>query len=256
MKTKIATALSIVGVLGAGSAAALVNTQILDSGPSESSASAAVLPPTSTIELEIPEVETSTTTVAPTTAPTTVAPAISLPSSTSTTEAPPAPSGYLTAFNVGDAGVVTVDVLDGRLVLVAAEPKSGWDVTKAEDDSNDDDDEDDNQVEVEFTSPTVRVEFEAEFVDGQIVPHVESKSIGGSSSGSSGSSDTPAAAPTTMAPSTPSTSVDDHEDDDHDEYDDDDSDDRDDDRYEDESHDDEDDHGSDDDHEDDDRDDD
>ena len=54
MKTKIATVLSIVGVLGAGSAAALVNTQILDGSASESSASAAVLPPAATVDLTVP----------------------------------------------------------------------------------------------------------------------------------------------------------------------------------------------------------
>ena len=60
MKTKIATALSIAGVLTAGSAAALVNTQILDSGPSTSGASAAVLPPASSVELDVPDITVDT----------------------------------------------------------------------------------------------------------------------------------------------------------------------------------------------------
>jgi hypothetical protein len=219
MKTKIATALSIVAVLGAGSAAALVNTQILDSGPSASGASKAVLPPASSIELTVPDVAAdparapAVSTVAPTTS--------TSPAVTSTTVVAPSPasSGMLTAFNVGDAGVVTVDVVNGQLVLVSAEPAPGWTVTKAEDDSNDDSDDDQNEVEVEFVSSNVRVEFEAMLIDGRIVPKVESTSIGSTAAASD--------------PSSPSTTSDTIADDDEydDEYDDDEyDDDRDDDR--------------------------
>ena len=182
MKTTIATALSVIGVLGAGSAAALVNTQILDGGPTESTASAAVLPPASTVDVSIPEmldarvtelqVDTTVDTTTPTTQPEAPAPAA------------PAPSGYLTSFNVGEAGVVTVDVVDGQLLLVDTEAKSGWQVSKAEQH------DDDNEVEVYFSSSTVRVEFEATLIDGRIVPKVSSKSLGTS------------AAPAKAAPST------------------------------------------------------
>jgi len=205
MKTTIATALSVIGVLGAGSAAALVNTQILDGGPAESTASAAVLPPASTVDVSIPELlearvpelQVGTTTPTPTTQP--------------EAPVPTAPSGYLTSFNVGNAGVVTVDVVDGQLLLVDAEAKSGWQVGKAEQH------DDDNEVEVYFSSSTVRVEFEAALIDGQIVPKVSSKSLGTS------------AAPTTAAPTSapapavapPSKGDDDiYEHDDDDEYDD------------------------------------
>jgi len=254
----LATSLSLVGVLGAGSAAALVNTQILDSGPTESGASSAVLPTPSSIDLEIPAIETSST----------------VPGSTDDVSpaAMPQATGYLTAYNVGDAGVVTVDVIDGRLVLVSAEPKTGWVVTKSEDDSNDDSDGVENHVEVEFTSETVKVEFEADFIDGAIVPRVESKSIGGTyesyapgAVATSTSEPAPsAAAPVTTAPAAPapaevdntvpsstapaatapSTTVDDYDDDDYDdddEYDDDDDDEYDDDEYDDDEYDDDDD---------------
>ncbi len=186
MKTRIATALSIVGVLGAGSAAALVNTQILDSGPGESGASKAVLPPASSVELTVPTVPVAAGDSAPAAATGATTSSTSTTTSTSTTSVAPSPgpSGLLTAFNVGDAGVVTVDVVDGQLVLVSAEPKPGWTVTKAEDDSNDDSDEDENEVEVDFTSATVRVEFEATFVDGRIIPKVESTSIGSAATAS------------------------------------------------------------------------
>jgi hypothetical protein len=167
MKTKIAAALSIVGVLGAGSAAALVNTQILNGNPTDSGASAAVLPPASSIELTVPTTVDSTpdagaddaTSTTSTTAPGADAPVRPVAA---------AASGMLTAFNVGEAGVVTVDVVDGRLLLVSAEPKPGWTVAKAEDDSNDDSDEIEDEVEVEFVSSSVRVEFEADLVDGRI----------------------------------------------------------------------------------------
>ncbi|MAT03579.1 MAG: hypothetical protein CL424_00815, partial [Acidimicrobiaceae bacterium] len=199
MKTKIAIALSLIGVLGAGSAAALVNTQILD-GAVESGASKAVLPPASTIELSVPDAAqrsdaigvevpdpSSTTTTAPTT----------------TIAATPA-SDRLTSFEVGEAGVVTVDVLDGVLVLASAEPMPGWTVTKAEDDSNDDSSDSTNEVEVEFRSATIEVEFEAVLIDGRIVPKVESSFIGGSSGVAANN------VSTTIAGSTgPTTTVDD-----------------------------------------------
>ena len=179
MKAKIATALSLIGVLTAGSAAALVNTQILDGGPTESGASKAVLPPASSIALTVPtasddtaiEVDLRVPDLTSTTTSTTTAPTILAASPT---------SEMLTSFDVGTSGVVTVDVVDGRLVLVSAEPKAGWTVSKAEDDSNDDSDEFENEVEVEFRSATIEVDFEAELVDGRIVPSVDSSFIGGS----------------------------------------------------------------------------
>ena len=177
MKTRIATALSVVGVLSAGSAAALVNTQILDGGPAESAASAAVLPPASTVDVSIPDVPDKARAPETSVDTTVAAPATSEPQPAAIIEpvAPPAPapSEFLTAFNVGEAGVVTVDVIDGQLVLVKAEAKAGWDVTKTEQYDAE------NEVEVDFSSGTVRVEFEAAFIDGQIVPKVTSKSIGG-----------------------------------------------------------------------------
>ena len=259
MKTRIATAISVVGVLGAGSAAALVNTQILDAGPAESSASAAVLPPASTIDVEIPEVPDETI---PTesSVPTTLSDTAStIPASTvpeSTVPPAPAPTGFLTAFNVGDAGVVTVDVIDGQIVLVSAEPKAGWTITEATDDS------DDNEVEVEFRSSTVRVEFEATFVDGQIVPKVSSKSIGGTS-GAAGTPPLSGTVPNNTLADTGHDDDDDGHDDDGDddhesEHEDDEDEDEDEDRDDehDDEHDDEDEHDDDDEDEDEDRDDD
>lgn len=221
MKTKLAVALSMVGVLGAGSAAAVVNTQILDGGPAASGTSAAILPPPSTVDVTVPSVDVTmpaTTLPGPTTGTEPPPPAIPIAVESPT----PASSGFLTAFNVGDAGIVTVDVLDGRIVLVSSEPLPGWRVTDVEPSGGDD-------VEVSFSSGTVRVEFTAELVDGQIVPRVESERIGGS---------TAAAAPTPTTPAVPAPPPpveDDDEDDDEHEVEDDEDDDeeRDDDEHED-----------------------
>ncbi len=215
MKTQVATVLALVGVLGAGSAAALVNTTILDS-PTESGASAAVLPPASSVDVPVPPVATAPpTTTAPKPTPSTSTPTTSTTTSTTTTVAPPPSS--LTAFNVGDAGVVTADIVDGRLILLAAEPAPGWAVTDTE--------QDDDGIEVDFESGTVRVRFEATIEDGRIVPHVESESIGSASraapapagSGSSSRAGSAAPAPVTAPPAQAST-WDDHDDHDDDEY--------------------------------------
>ena len=116
MKTKIATALSVVGVLGAGSAAALVNTQILDDGAEESGASAAVLPPASSVDVTIPEItipddddsmgddDVSESTVPESSVPESTAPTTEPPADSTVPETTvPAPSEFLTAFNVGEA---------------------------------------------------------------------------------------------------------------------------------------------------------
>jgi hypothetical protein len=216
MKTKIATALSLVGVLGAGSAAALVNTQILDGGtPASASAEllvpAASLLPASTSTL--PELTTiPTTTLAPTTSgvPVTAAEIVqAVPQPTVAT-----PTGYLTAYNVGEAGVVTVDVIAGDVVLVAAEPSAGWTVSDSEADSEA------ARVQVSFTDGTTEVEFEVVLYADQLVPHVESRSLTGGGSESGTSNDTSGAG--SGSDDTTRTTIDDddgsdddHESDDH-----------------------------------------
>jgi hypothetical protein len=166
MKTKIATALSLIGVLSAGSAAALVNTQILDSGPTKSGQSAAV--PEQVASTTVPVSAAPSSTVS-STLPTTTAPTIVV--TTPSTVASLAPTGFLTTYNVGDAGSVTLDVIDGKLTIVSSAPNAGWQVTKSEQE------DDENKVEVDFQSATVRVEFEATFVNGQIVPEVSSSPV-------------------------------------------------------------------------------
>ena len=171
MKTKLATLLSVSAVLAAGSVAALVNTAILDGEPRAAGASAAIPPPVSSVDVTVPDVTVSTLPVSTTIL---TAPAQTVASTAAPTTQGPAPerlASSLTAFNVGDAGVVTVDVIDGHIVLVSAEPKAGWAVATSTEDS------DANDVRAEFVGATMRVEFRAVLVDGTIVPTVTSSAL-------------------------------------------------------------------------------
>jgi hypothetical protein len=220
MKTKIATALSLVGVLGAGSAAALVNTQILDSGPSGADTTSILAP--SSVALTVPTVPTTTqatTTAAPTTSqPTTVATTVVTVPMTA-----PTPSGFLTSYNLAPAGVVTVDVINGVVTIVSNTPSPGWTVVSAENNAAE------NLVEVKFSDGTTLVEFKVAFVSGALVPTVESSSLTPSN---------PAAPSNTAGSGNTSTTIDDdYDDDDHDD-DDHDDDDHDDDDHDDGDHDD------------------
>lgn len=151
MKTRLATIISVGGVLIAGTAAAMVNTQIFDSEPTVAGESAALLAPDpTTVDLVVSSSDDSTT--------------------TSTTSADAA-SGSLTEFAVGDAGFVTVDVIGGRLRLVSVDPAPGWSVDKQEEyDSGD-------HVEVSLRSGSTLIEFEADLVDGRIVPELAAKTF-------------------------------------------------------------------------------
>ena len=278
MKTTLVTTLSLVGVLGAGTAAALVNTSIFDSTPQNDAA--AFVPGADLVQLTLPEpsatvidpaqnaagnatvvaaatanpsqiADTSndmpaqsastateatsriagsaTVNVTATTLPTDDTPNTTLPvddtpdtttpdTPETTTPAPQNPS-LLTTYDLGGAGSVTVDVVNGRMTLIDATAAAGWVVTDAEVDAVA------NQVEVTLSDGSMIVDFEVGYVAGALVPDIRTEAV------SSGHHD------------------DDHDEDDHDEDDEDDDDDHDEDDHDD----DEDDHDEDDeDHEDDD----
>lgn len=173
LKTRIATALSIVGVLGAGSAAAVVNTSILDDGPVSGAPAVLIPPPAPSVpeEAELvpdqiitvvrpPQAQPAAVTDSPTQAPS--------PTTTPLGSVPISPN--LTVFNVGVAGTVTLDVVDGRLELLSAMPNDGWAIGETNGDSD--------RVEVEFVSDGVMVEFSASWTNGQIATHVESHTVG------------------------------------------------------------------------------
>lgn len=200
MKTKITAALSLAGVLVAGSAAALVNTQVLQSNNDEAmtvpalAAPAGLLVTTTTtagVETSLPIDATSTTVVggAPSTSVDSTVPVSTAPASTAPTAgATPTQAVY----RIGDAGTVTLDTAGDRLTVVAATPGAGWLVGKVEQDSPLD-------IEIYFRSATVELEFKANLLFGVVSTSVESRNIGAP----------PAAG--TAAPG-PSTSV--HDDDD------------------------------------------
>lgn len=167
MKKQVAAALSIAGVLVAGSAAAMVNSQVLSSNVASASAAPAT---------------TSTVPAGPSTTIAT-APSTTLPS-TSTTVVGDAAAAGLAAYQVGDAGTVTLDASGAELVVVSAVANPGW-VTAEVDHEGDA-----LRVKVEFVSATTKVEFRASSLFGVITTSVESTdltapagTVGGHSSG-------------------------------------------------------------------------
>ena len=153
MKTKLAIAVSVAGVLGAGSVAALANTQLLSASPDTDTALAA--PSVST-----PATAASSTLADGTTTTSTVA------------------TGLLTTFQVGEAGAVTVDLVDGRLVVPKAEPASGWALAAIDDAS------DDGEIDVSFASESTVVDFAVALVGDELVPRVSSTAVTSTSASS------------------------------------------------------------------------
>jgi hypothetical protein len=157
MKTKVAMMISLAGVLVAGSAAALVNTQVLDSS---SSASPLAIDNAQATVPTVPAVTVATTvptpvvvvdsTIAPTTLPTVAA------------------TGTQAAYLVGDSGTVTLDTAGDRLTIVDVTPAAGWIITKSET-------EDATNVEVKFQAGTTEVEFHANLLFGVVTTSVEAK---------------------------------------------------------------------------------
>ena len=230
MKTTLVTTLSLVGVLGAGTAAALVNTSIFDSTPQNDAA--AFVPGADLVQLTLPEpsatvidpaqnaagnatvvaaatanpsqiADTSndmpaqsastateatsriagsaTVNVTATTLPTDDTPNTTLPvddtpdtttpdTPETTTPAPQNPS-LLTTYDLGGAGSVTVDVVNGRMTLIDATAAAGWVVTDAEVDAVA------NQVEVALSDGSMIVDFEVGYVAGALVPEIRTEAV-------------------------------------------------------------------------------
>jgi hypothetical protein len=213
MKTKIAAALSLAGVLVAGSAAALVNTQVLQNNTDDATTVPALADPagllvtTTTVagvETSLPVDATSTTVLggAPSTSVDSTVPVSSLPVGTTPT-AGTTPTQAV--YRIGDAGTVTLDTAGDRLTVVATAPGAGWQVGKVEQRSPLD-------IEIYFRSATVELEFKANLLFGVVSTSVESRTIGAPPAGG------------TAAPG-PSTSVHHDDDDDDEQYDDNDGDD-------------------------------
>ena len=157
MKARLTSVISLAGVLVAGSAAALVNTQVLQSSsPSRSN--------------QVVDLSTTTTVAGGPVVGTVVT------ESTLVVTGAPSAGGTQADYRIGDAGVITLDTAGEVLSIVSVTPSSGWIVVDAEQ-------EDSLHVEVGFRSGNLLVEFHASYVFGVVVTSVESEVVGGAPAG-------------------------------------------------------------------------
>ncbi len=142
MKARIATLLSLTGVLVAGSAAALVNGQVL-----RASDNVWASDPLITLVVEAPNAPT-------TSAPPVISPAV----------AEPAP--VRSAYQIGDAALVTLDTSGGVLTVESAVPGAGWAVVASRS-------VDATNIEVQLQSESSLVAFRANLLLGVVSTSVE-----------------------------------------------------------------------------------
>ncbi|MDO8362311.1 MAG: hypothetical protein Q7V88_05405 [Actinomycetota bacterium] len=152
MKTRITTMLSLAGVLVAGSAAAMVNTEVLQGAGSKGTVTFVTAP--------------SVVNDTPTTAATVPSPGTTLPPGTAV---PPAvaPASTQAAYQIGESGLVTLDTAGDVLTIVGATPSPGWVLLSAEND-------DPYNIEVKFQAGATIIEFRANFLFGVVGTSVES----------------------------------------------------------------------------------
>lgn len=162
MKTKIVTVISLAGVLIAGSAAALVNTQVLGGSAS---------PSPLVVDAASPA---QTSPAVPVAAP---GPAVTSPIDAAT--AAPAPVVTQAVYAIGNSGTVTLDTAGAMLTIVGVVPADGWKVTKSE--TNDP-----LNAEVRFQSGTTEVEFRANLLFGVVTTSVDSHDLSTQDTVSSG----------------------------------------------------------------------
>ncbi|HEY0518872.1 MAG TPA: hypothetical protein VGC84_05210 [Ilumatobacteraceae bacterium] len=153
MKTKVAMLISIAGVLVAGSAAALVNNQVLGG-----SSSTSPLVVDNAVDAPEPTASTTATTIA--TVITSSPPATSLVPSQAASVATQA------SYAIGDAGTVTLDTAGDVLTIVSVVPTAGWTTTNAEN-------QDPTNVEITLQSATVDIEFHANLQFGVVTTSTE-----------------------------------------------------------------------------------
>jgi hypothetical protein len=147
MKARVATVLSLTGVLVAGSAAALVNTQVLRNAERSDSNSVLVADPSSSSGAD--------SSVGPTESPTTT-----VQVAVSTTHL-----AELTAYQVGSSGLVTLDQAGDVLRIESATPSTGWKVTGIQQ-------VDSLNVKVLFQQNDTVVEFRANLLFDTVTPSV------------------------------------------------------------------------------------
>jgi hypothetical protein len=161
MKGKLATVGALAGVLVAGSAAALVNAQVLRRpSPSIEAFAPAVDDGVDATDQPVDAADEPTTEPAGATA--------STDEPTDITGAPTNTAAVATQaiYEIEDAGEVTLDAAGDRLTVISSEPNVGWAVGKITQDSP-------QALYLEFVSPTERVSFRATLVYGVVSTSVE-----------------------------------------------------------------------------------
>ena len=148
MRTSLASALSVAGVVAAGAAAFALNTAVLTTGA------------------------TDTGTIAPTTLPTATETGFLTPASPTTDAITPQSTqvaATLTTYKVGAAGSVVIDSADGTLTVKNIVPATGWTSEPARTDP-------DGGVRVHFVKGSSRLEFIARISSGKVVVEVNNES--------------------------------------------------------------------------------
>ncbi len=187
MKARVATVLSLTGVLVAGSAAALVNTQVLRGTTPASNAVVQLVDESSSPS---DDVEVTTTSAATTTA--------------SVTTTATAPAATLKAFKVGESGTVVLDTAGDVLRIESAKPGDGWTVTAL-------DQIDGLNVLVTFQKGDDIVDFRANLLFGTITPSVSVRTS--STQGTTATSTNGSGTTNTSTGNSTQTTVDDSDDD-------------------------------------------
>jgi hypothetical protein len=186
MKTKIAMLISTAGVLVAGSAAALVNTQILGGST-----------PTSALVIDAPQTSDTVTTSGS-------VPVVTTPSGgTATVVTSTVASGTQASFAIGNAGTVVLDTAGDVLTIVGVNPEAGWTVTKSER-------EDSTNVEIKLRAGNAEIEFHANLLFGVVNTSVELHDDSVTSVSTDDPTDNSTDTSTDTSNSGPDTSVDDH----------------------------------------------
>ena len=140
MKARITTILSLTGVLVAGSAAAMVNTQVLQPGTTQPPGAEAV------VNLAEP-----------------------VGVSTVPQQAVSAEPATEAVYQISTAGVVTLDTSGDVLTVLATVPNAGWSVTSVTNSGT--------NVAVVFQQGTTVVEFDASFVRGVVSTNVVASQV-------------------------------------------------------------------------------
>ncbi len=190
MKTRIATILSVTGVLFAGSAAALVNTQALSSH--NASAASSVLETPSTAAPTDPGSTTTSVPNEPSTTGESTSTTVTEQTTavTSGTDGTPqvgpqraSDSSGQHSYRVGDAGEVVLNRSDYSLTIVSVTPYAGWTTVSAASTEP-------TAVSVTLRSATFEVTFVASLRDDEIVTSIAAHRIGTSTTAPTSTSTT------------------------------------------------------------------